>query len=115
MLQTVIRWLLAISLLANLVLGVLFFRQHDGAVEAKTEERQAVASAQACSQGVDQLQQQAQQRQSAAAPKIAAAASAARAADRLADEIMRMPPADPGDACRSAVERVNSWWKGKPR
>lgn len=107
--------LLAISLLANLLLGWAYLHQRDKATVATTVEQQAQGAANACSDGTAALATQAQQRQAAAVPKIAAAAKQADALERRADAVMAAGPAVPGDDCRSAQARVDTWWQGREK
>lgn len=111
MLQTLIKAVLGISLLANAVLLWAWLGSHDKAVVSQVQERQAVATALECSQGTEALAGAAKAHQAAAAPLVAAAASAARDLQRQAQRILATPPANSADACTSAQARVDEWWQ----
>lgn len=104
------------SLVANGLLGWGYLAGRDKLaafqerVQAVSQERDAaLASAQACSDGVARLQALAESRakEAAAARKLAAQAAADHA--RRADEVLAAPPAVPGDDCASAKARVADW------
>lgn len=103
-------WLLVASVCLNLLLGWAYLGQRDKAVASGVREVQVTATALECSQGTAQLEEQAQARQQAAQPRIDAAADAARRRQEEAIRILSMPPSTPGDACRSADDRVADWW-----
>jgi uncharacterized protein HemX len=102
--------LLAVSVGLNLLAGWAYLGQRDQAVASGVRQGQATATALQCSEGTEKLEQQAQARQQAAQPKIDAAADAARRRQEEAIRILSMPPSTPGDACRSADDRVADWW-----
>lgn len=106
-------WVLLLSLAANAWLGSAYLGQRDKATVAVVETKQATGAAVECSKGTDSLVTQAVKRKAAAAPKIAAAAQAADAGDKRADVILSTPPAAPGDDCRSAQTRVDTWWENR--
>lgn len=110
MLNRPLNLLLAVSLVVNLLLGWAYLGQRDKAVASGVREIQVTATALECSQGTAQLEEQAQTRQQAAQPRIDAAADAARRRQEEAIRILSMPPSTPGDACRSADDRVADWW-----
>lgn len=109
---------LAISLTANAVLGYAYLGQRDTAVATGVREGAAVATAQQCSDGTDQLAQQAAQRDKDAGPARQAAADKNRGHQVRAQELMKSAGAVPGDACASAEKVVDGWWaqrvKAKP-
>lgn len=108
--------LLAISLIANAALGWSYLGQRDKAVSETVKTEQATGAAVACSAGVDGLQQQATTRHAEAAPKVDAAKRASVAANIKADVILAAAATTPGDDCKSASDRVETWWadRGKP-
>ena len=108
-------WALLISLGANAGLGWSYLGQRDKATVAVVKTEQATGAAVACSQGVDKLETQAAKRKAEAAPKIAAAQKLADAGDKRADEILATPATVPGDDCRSAQARVDTWWQGRAK
>lgn len=111
MLQTVIKVLLGISLLANAVLLWAWLSSHDKAVVSQVQERQAVATAAECSKGTEALAKDAQARKDRAAPMVAAAASAARQHDHQAQQILATPAPAGADSCASAQARIDAWYK----
>ncbi len=115
MLNRPLNLLLAVSLVVNLLLGWAYLGQRDKAVASGVREIQVTATALECSQGTAQLETQAQARQQAARPRIDAAADAARRRQEEAIRILSMPPSTPGDACRSADDRVADWWTRRSR
>lgn len=106
-------WLLVASVGLNLLLGWAYLSQRDQAVASGVREVHVTATALQCSQGTEKLEQQAQARQHAAQAKIDAAAEEARRRQEEAIRILSTPPSTPGDACRSADDRVADWWKRK--
>lgn len=83
-------------------------------VQAVAQERDsALASAQACSDGVQRLQALAESRAREAAAARRQAAQAAADHARRADEVLAAPPAVPGDDCASAKARVQNWLKAR--
>lgn len=103
--------LLAVSVGLNLLAGWAYLGQRDQAVASGVRQGQATAAALQCSEGTEKLEQQAQVREQAAKPKIDAAADAARRRQAEAQRILSTPAAVPGDACASAQERIDDWWK----
>lgn len=106
---------LVISLAANAGLGWAYLGQRDKAVVAVEKKDQATGAAQECSKGVQKLETRAAERKAAAAPKIEAARAEAAELDKRADQILATPPAVPGDDCRSAQARVDTWWQGRAK
>jgi len=106
---------LVVSLAANAALGYAYLGQRDAAVAAGVKTEQATGAAVACSSGVDDLQKQAASRHAAAVPKIEAAKVAADLGNRKADVILSTPAAIPGDDCKSAQARVDTWWEAREK
>lgn len=101
---------LAISLAGNAALGWSYLGQLDKAVVAVERTEQATGAAVACSAGVDNLETQAETRRLAAAPQILAAKQTAAAASKKADIILATPASTPGNDCKSAADRIDTWW-----
>lgn len=104
---------LALSLAGNALLGRAYLGQRDKATVAVVETKQVTGAAVACSKGTESLVTQAVKRKAAAAPEIAAAKQQADAGDKRADVILATPPVAPGDDCRSAQARVDTWWESR--
>ena len=105
--------LLAISVAGNAFLGHAYLGQRDKATETKVEYRNVAVAATACSDSVDQRKKAADKRHANAAPAIDAAAKQAEAGNKEADRILSTPPSVQGDDCKSAQDRVDSWWLAK--
>lgn len=101
---------LAISIAGNCFLGWAYLGQRDTAVVAVERTEQATGAAVACSAGVDELQTKAETRRLEAAPKVEAAKQAAVAGNKKADVILTTPATTPGDDCKSAADRIDTWW-----
>lgn len=106
---------LALSVLANLLIGDAWLEARDAQLQAVGQRDQAQGSAKACSAGVEQLQRAARDRQADAARAIAAAQASARGHQQRAQQILSAPPAVPGDACASAGAALDAWLQERPR
>jgi hypothetical protein len=102
--------LLALSLLANAVLGWAYLGQRDKAVTYEVREGAAVATAELCSKGTDALDKAAGQREREARPARQAAQDKDRQHQAQAQQILAKPAAVPGDACASAQAVVDDFW-----
>lgn len=101
---------LAISVAINAAVGYAYLGQRDKAVVSVEKTVQATGAAVACSAGVDSLEKKADERHATAAPKIAEAKQVAEAANTKADAILATPATEPGNDCKSASDRVDTWW-----
>lgn len=106
--------LLAVSIALNALTSWGYLRQRDKATEATQSAATARAAADQCSQGVERLQALADQRAREAEVARQQAAQQAAELDAQADAELAMPPAVPGDACKSAQTRIDLW-KGAVR
>lgn len=104
---------LAISLAANGLLGWAYLGARDDVTVAEAARDQARGAAKQCSDATEKLKDQAAKRKKEAATAIAAAAKKAKDANERADAILSKPPSHPGDDCKSAQTRVDSWWEGR--
>jgi len=111
---------LGLSIALNAGLGWAYFGQRDKATAARGEvtamQRQrddARDVASACSDAVDDLRTLADRRKQEGEAARARAAAQARTHQQRADEILAAPSAVPGDACRSAQHRIDSWLQGR--
>lgn len=101
---------LAISVAINAALGWAYLGQRDKAVASVVKAAQATGAAVACSAGVDSLQKKADERKAAAAPQIEKAKQAAAVDNTKADAILAAPATTRGNDCKSASDRVDTWW-----
>ena len=102
--------LLALSVAGNAFLGRAYLGQRDTAVQTKVEYRNVEVAATACSESIDNRKKVADKRHVDAKPAIAAAAKQAEDANKEADRILSTPATVQGDDCKSAQDRVSSWW-----
>lgn len=104
---------LAISLAANGALGWVYLGARDDVVAAKKDADAAKGAAETCSSAVDQLQIKAAANAKKFAKDLKAAQSKADTGDKKADEILATPATVPGDDCKSAQDRVDTWLAGR--
>lgn len=105
---------LTLSLAGNAWLGKAYLSKRDTAVQASTNLNHATGAALTCSTSVDNIAKQSDQRAAAAAPKREAAAATAAKGNAKADVILSTAATAPGDDCKSATARANSWFKETP-
>lgn len=105
---------LTLSLAGNAWLGKAYLGKRDTAVQASTNLTHATGAALSCSASVENLDKQAVQRAADAAPKRVAAAATAAKGNAKADVILSTAATAPGDDCKSATARANSWFKETP-
>ena len=106
-------WVLAISLAANVGLGWVYLDARDDVVAAQKDTQAAKDAADTCSTAVDQLQIKAAANAKKFAKDLKAAQARADTGDKKADEILATPATVPGDDCKSAQDRVDTWLKGR--
>lgn len=104
---------LAVSLAGNawLFWTVSDQREEIGAVNA--DKANITAAAQACSDGVADIQKQSQLQIELAQKQITAARQAATQANRRADRERNRPQAVPGDECASAAVESREWLRSR--
>ena len=113
---------LALSLVGNAWLGWSYLGQRDATTAARADVRtvtgerdDARATASACSDAAEDARDLAAKRAREADAARLVAAGAARGHKEAADKILRTPAAVPGDDCKSAQQRVNTWQKGRAK
>lgn len=103
-------WAVAVLLLTNIVTGWAYLGQRDRAVTHEVREGTAVATAEICSKGTEDLGAAADRRHKDAGPARQAAADKNRQHQANAQRIQSTPPAVPGDECASARVERDTWW-----
>lgn len=109
--------LLALSALLNVMVGRNYLEARDAATQAESARLQASAAATLCSASIEGMEAAAAERAREATRFRAKAESNARTHQVRAHRILATPPSTPGDACKSAADRVDAWLierRGKP-
>lgn len=106
---TILAGVLALSLLGNAFLSKAYLDVRDERTAAQGERDDARSAASACSDATEALEELAGKRKAEAEKARAAAAVAARGHLAMAQHILSTPATVPGDACKSADERINRW------
>lgn len=108
-LTTIAAVIAALSIAGNVWLGNQWLTARD-ALTARTEQLgTALMTAQACSDGVEDLRTKAEQRAREADAAIAQARKLATARQVTAQTILSTPASVPGDDCASAAQRAHDW------
>lgn len=107
--------IVAIVVVAVTLLGVAAWGTHHKRVADELRGELAVCALRAMNAeaALESAERAAQERAEAAAEAIAKAQKDAQAAQRRADEILKRPPAVPGDDCASAKVRAHAWLEGR--
>ena len=100
---------LVISIVGNLWLGSQWLSARDTLATRTEQHTTAMLTAQACSDGVQDLRTVAEQRAREADAAIAQANKQATARQQKAQIILSTPASVPGDDCASASQRAHDW------
>ena len=79
----------------------------------KVELALAQSASETCSASIAELEAQAKAREQAAADALAKAQKDAARHAKRADDLLRTPPAVPGNDCASAKVRARAWLEGR--
>lgn len=104
---------LAISLVGNAALGLLYLGERDRGTRLTGERDSARSQASACSDATEDLRDQAVKREKENKDLRAAATAFNRKQQALAGQIQKTPPTQPGNDCASAGDRFNNWLRGE--